>query len=1547
MSTFCFASRLSHLAHFAFAILIANAGNLVYAQSDNEGKIGWYYYTSELSNPAGFDEGPEQACRENAGNHFGTFLLGMRPGKSEYPHYECYYRGPFKQAGWYGVTHLFCEPGYVPSWPGTCRKSTEIPRPASTCPDRTMDQPATTIGNPVVISSGSKLQSETDFNGSPIGLLRIVRTYRSMRAFGIGQSAGYGWSFSFDRVFQVTEGAPGQPPTKVSGTLGDGSYFEFKRNAAGKFIATYDKRESLKNLNQQFDDWTLTTIDGEVERFTKSGDKFLLVSSHTRDGRAQYYHYDGVGDLADITDDTGRQLTVSWSEGRVSAITGPTLIVRYRYDEPQSNGTSIVGLSRLASVSYHDRTDKLIATRNYHYEDSRSRFLLTGITNEKGVRFATYAYNAHGQAELSEHAGGVNRYTFSYPEKNRRIVTDPLGASRSLGLLYIGQRAPGRITSQTQPAGAGCGPGASTQDYDAVGSLASSVDFNGTRTCMINDPVRGLEVSRIEGLAAAQSCPINASARIATTARKISSQWHPDWILKTAEAIPNKIINYVFNGQRDLDGSIADCADEATLPDGRPIAVLCKQIVQATTDSNGNTGFSARRTGPAVVHQFHYNRAGQLLSATGPSNAGGHVQVISNIYYETTSDTHHKGDLATTDNGAGEITEFRAYTGDGLVAALKLPNGTAIALEYHPRQLLAKRTSTAGKLSETTEYGYHETGQLERITGADGTIHTYSYDDAQRLTGVRDTTGNQLTLTLDRAGNVRKHEVRGSDGDLVSQRLLWHDPFGRLEKSQRDPSDPGYQYRYDRAGNRTAVIDPLGHTSITDFDIFGRAYKATQPPAVAGEPPVITSLEFNHQDNLTEVTDPRNRKTRYTWDGLGRATNLASPDTGKSVIGFDDEGNVQSRRDARGEITTYKYDAVQRPTQIGSTSFKYGEAGTSAVGKLSQMSDDSGSTSFSYDALGRLEGKTQSVRIGTSTKHFTVQYGYGSDGTDIGLRTTLTYPSGNRVHVSYGADGKPRRMTVQAPDEASPLTILDEITFLPFGPVQGWTWGGGADGQVSRYSRQFDLDGRVVSYPLGHPAQNGVVRTLHYDANGLIRKMTHLGNAKASLLDQTFGYDDLGRLTSFDASKTSQGFGYDANGNRIRARFGATTYTNTISVLSNQLSRTTGPSPAKRNRFDSAGNLIDDATLKYEYSPNGRLDTVMSGGMRTTYYYNGLGQRVAKAGLGKASAYFAYDESGRMVGEYDALGNSIQETVFLEDQPVAVLRTDGLSTGNVDVFNVYADEMNTPRVITHAKNGRMVWRWDDSDPFGMHQPNEELESGGRFTYNPRFPGQLFDKETGNHYNYYRDFDPQTGRYLQSDPIGLKGGTNTYGYALANPISFTDPTGLAVYITGHIAAAPVGKYFPLRTGPAYHLSILYSPDCGDGTGTLGGQPTKGGFGDLVSASNFPGDAPELAQHLQRVPTPPGQSDADFIMNLSMAAQRHGPGTSYSFPNLITGDIGDGYNSNSYVSGLIIAAGGTPPILRTGGNWVAPGYNHPLPFPWGKNFAHGMKRCGCKK
>ena len=167
------------------------------------------------------------------------------------------------------------------------------------------------------------------------------------------------------------------------------------------------------------------------------------------------------------------------------------------------------------------------------------------------------------------------------------------------------------------------------------------------------------------------------------------------------------------------------------------------------------------------------------------------------------------------------------------------------------------------------------------------------------------------------------------------------------------------------------------------------------------------------------------------------------------------------------------------------------------------------------------------------------------------------------------------------------------------------------------------------------------------------------------------------------------------------------------------------------------------------------------------------------------------------------------------------------------LYFIHADHLGTPRTITKATDNTKVWEWRNEDAFGNNAPDEN-PSGANvqpFKYNLRFPGQYFDQETGTYYNYFRDYDPSIGRYVQSDPIGLRGGINTYGYGDASPLTRIDAKGLSTYMCTaplHALTKTFGDgfskfahdYIPL----AHHLFLCVIDK--DGKKTCEGQDQQG-------------------------------------------------------------------------------------------------------------------------
>jgi len=262
-----------------------------------------------------------------------------------------------------------------------------------------------------------------------------------------------------------------------------------------------------------------------------------------------------------------------------------------------------------------------------------------------------------------------------------------------------------------------------------------------------------------------------------------------------------------------------------------------------------------------------------------------------------------------------------------------------------------------------------------------------------------------------------------------------------------------------------------------------------------------------------------------------------------------------------------------------------------------------------------------------------------------------------------------------------------------------------------------------------------------------------------------YGYDALHRLLQESGGPHTDAYSWDANGNRESFTRDGQVTDYVTDPSSNRLEQVGSTS----RTHDAAGHTLSDGTRSYTWNDAGRLSEVYENGqLLASYSYDARGRRANKTTAG-GTTYFIYDQGGQLVGEYDQNGQALKEYVHLNGEPIAQLESQ-------QVTYLHADHLGTPRRATDS-TGEVVWRWD-SEAFGSEAADEDPDQDGQVTtVNLRFPGQYYDQETGLHYNYYRYYDPETGRYITSDPIGLLGSLNTYAYVGGKPTAFIDPLGL--------------------------------------------------------------------------------------------------------------------------------------------------------------------------
>jgi len=1179
------------------------------------------------------------------------------------------------------------------------------------------------VGNPCDPTTGDKFETEDDL---ALGWLTFERYYHSQSSTA-GGGFGPGWTHSHNIRLAMgvdTTTMPAGTELKVGLVEADGSHIAFVKQGT-----EYEANDgSGDRVAQQGAEWTLRRRD-EIMVFNEAG---RLQWREFEDGTWLQYTHDARGRLLSITHSTGRQVTLHYGlptdDTVVSTLSvGGAIAVSYVYD---SNG-------QLVSASYPDS-----GARTYHYEDTRFPQHLTGITAEDGQRFSWFGYDDKGRVICSRHSGdctqgdvGVDGVKLVYTATGT-VVTDALGRQSTYGLTAAGVSGlPRKVSGITDS------QGRVSRTYlpeatDFRRRVQSVTDRRGTTTnhlyADVNDPVVGAvqrhTVTEAAGL---------PEQRVSVTDAAVSS---------------NRVVV-----QRDGNRESRITRNARMQPVSITVADLTTGQARVTTLSYCET---VGADCPEV---------GLLRSVDGPRS--GVADTVTYAYY-TADDagcitggacTFRKGDLRSTTNGLGHKVDVLAYDHAGRVLSSRDANNVITDYRYHargwPTQVIVRGATTAA--DRITSIAYWPTGQLKQVNKPDGSAITYEYDAAQRLTDIADSAGNSVHYVLDNAGNRLQEKVLDKAGTLRRTLARVYDTLGQLT-ALKDAGNRATTFGYDANANPTLVTDAQLRPSTQGFDALNRLARSLQDSAgVAAE----TLMQYDALDNITRVTDPKGLHTNYQYNGFGDLLVLASPDTGSATMTVDAAGNMATRTDARGVTATYGYDALNRVTSIAypdpaqDVAVVYDVAPAACatterfpIGRVGSVVHPGGTTQYCHDRFGQVTRKIQTINNVATTLRYTY--------TKAGRLASVIYPGGAVADYVRDAQGRITQIGLKRGTLARQV-LVKEVGHAPFGPITGWTYGNGR-----RLNRPHDKDYRVTS--VSDASAGGLKLGFGYDAVGAL---TQLRNGASGSVLANYTYDGMGRLlqAADAAAMPTHTYGWDATGNRLQAGSDGGTLAYHYPATSHRLANVGGLA----RTYDAAGNTTQMKGFTYAYNNAGRLGQVKQGATSLGIYrYNHRGERVLRQTGGKNTTTL-YDESGQWLGEYSAGGTPLQQVVWLENYPIAVFSE---SSAGVPA-------LGTPRVIVDATRNVPVWEWNlAGEAFGADQANEDPDGDGvAFGFALRFPGQQATPESGLNYNYQRDYDAGVGRYVQSDPIGLKGGMSTFSYVNGNPAGAIDPLGLLAYV----------------------------------------------------------------------------------------------------------------------------------------------------------------------
>lgn len=1183
----------------------------------------------------------------------------------------------------------------------------------------TPSQPAQQTGNPIHVVTGNKYQRETDIRPLPGVLgLRFIRHYNS-RVHRAGPM-GFGWRHSFQVELEVRDAGHVLLHQADGRTISFGSRAPPRERPAVTPVAYAPANDAVASPVEL----TAARIeDGALEilprhrgyRWRWPGGRSLhfdhagrLRTIKNRGGSTLYLSYDPRGRLAQVQDPQKRALLFFYDPyDRLVRITDPGgLHTDYVYDAHNN----------LTEVHYADQ-----ARRTYHYEDPRDVHNLTGITDGRGIRFSTYAYDDQDRAVLSTHADHVGKVTLQY-EPDRTRVTDSQGRTS----IYHTVLTHG-VPLVTRIDGPGCTPCDAADvryTYNDHLQVTKMVRLDGSGSRYTYDTFGRL--TRVYGLG------VGGVER-----DELLYAYQDDTFLPAVISEPS-----VIPGKRH---SLLLAYDDR----GRIIGVL-----ESGARPDGADEFHP------VFREWRFSyRGDRLIAQDGPLPGEGDA---ARIEYD------QAGLVRRVVRPEGLETEIQSRDAYGRPVRVRDPDGLVTTFTYNSHgQVIEQRM---GALAYHLEYGPE--GHPLRIVRPDGSALSARYDAAGRLVALRDAAGNRVSLQRDTRSHVIAIRVQDDDGQAFFEQRSSYGERGLLRTVQTAAGTT--ERAYDASGNVSRLVALGGRVALYRHDPFGRLQERTDAANTSAE--ASTSYLHDVHDILTALTDARGNTTRLVYDDFGLKVAEISPDAGVTLYRYDVAGRLIARIDERRVITQYRYDNAGRMTGFGppkqkpSVTFEYQGA------RLSARVGPNQSSRYRYDHQGRMVRKWEQI-LG---RQFITEFRYDSE---TGRLREKVLPDGQVLRYHYDPEtGALRAITRKELIGQTP--IIGELRYAPFGPLRSYAHGNGVRTLV-----RYDRAGRIVGI------EAGTTQKLEYQYD----EAGDITGIKRNNQSERYGYDDLGRLSSAHRAGDSYKWTYDKLGNRLSETRGTSAARTLVyDAKSSRLLST----PEGRYRYDSTGNPIQAGGREYIFDGAGRLRAVYEKDeMSALYTYNSRGQRIAKTVpvKGRPSSTLYLYEGDRLIAEADETGTITKQYLYLEHRPVAVL------IGR-DIYFVHTDHLGTPLRVTD-ENADLAWK-AEYEPFGAARI-----STAKITFNLRFPGQYFDPETGQHYNQFRYYQPDTGRYLTSDPLGVIAGDNPYRYAGSSPVMRMDPLGLydeAVhYYMTYFLAVVAG--LPERQAKTIALAAQYVDD----------------------------------------------------------------------------------------------------------------------------------------